>query len=74
MLTRVPANVVGAQRERSLEAKVLKAATGWGLLDQHRYGVLGGPGSVLNDPCGTFCNAVFGVTWKPSWAPKPLDP
>jgi hypothetical protein len=74
LLSRVPANIAGAQREKNIAAKLLKASTGWSMLDMERYGWRGGPGSIINDPCGTLCNAVFSVTWKPAWAPTQLDP
>jgi hypothetical protein len=74
VLSRVPDNNAGAQREETASAKLLKAVTGVSVLDIERYrDWKGGPNSIWNNPCGTFCKAVFRVTWTPPWTPKSLD-
>jgi hypothetical protein len=67
LVSRVAANTVGAQRETSVGAKVLKAVTGISILDIERYDWKGGPRSIVNDPCGAVCRDI-GVDWKPPWA------
>lgn len=69
LVSRVPANIVGAQTETGILAKVLKSVTGISIRDIERYDWKGDPNSIINNPCGAVCRDV-GLDWKPPWAPK----
>jgi hypothetical protein len=48
----IDGNVKGAERESGEIAKVLRATIGISIRDIERYGIVGGPNSVLRKPFG----------------------